>query len=492
SKLTHLLDGQIASGSSDAVTGGQLYSLNDQLVTYLGGTSENGIWKAPSLTVNTIKEDGSTEEQSYANVAAALTGVGSSFTNMQESITKEVVKQISNEVSNVKGESLVKQDAGTHVINIGKEVEGNTINIANSQDELRILSGVKAGALSEASMEAVNGSQLYFMSKQFAEYFGGGAGYKNGEWVAPNFKVIQFSSNGTVVETKDYNNVSGAFGAVNESLSNINDRIRDVENNAASNVFNWNEADAVYDVSHKGQDSQITHVADGEVKKDSTDAINGGQLWETNERVTEVENKVNSIDKQVQSIVGVSDVVVAYDKNDDGTKKNSITLMGGNESSPVLIDHVADGKIEKGSEEAVNGGQLYDYEERTAQKMGLILDDAKKYVDERLENVIMDGVLNDAQAYTDMKFEALTYGIEGVRKEARQAAAIGLAVSNLRYYDIPGSLSLSFGTGLWRSQSAFAIGAGYTSENGNVRSNLSITSAGGHWGTGAGITLRLK
>ncbi|WP_282460434.1 YadA-like family protein, partial [Bartonella henselae] len=56
----------------------------------------------------------------------------------------------------------------------------------------------------------------------------------------------------------------------------------------------------------------------------------------------------------------------------------------------------------------------------------------------------------------------------------------------------PGSLSLSFGTGIWRSQSAFAVGAGYTSEDGNIRSNLSITNAGGHWGVGAGITLRLK
>ncbi|MET3589662.1 autotransporter adhesin, partial [Bartonella silvatica] len=98
----------------------------------------------------------------------------------------------------------------------------------------------------------------------------------------------------------------------------------------------------------------------------------------------------------------------------------------------------------------------------------------------------------EAKFYTDTKFETLSYAIEDVRKEARQAAAIGLAVSNLRYYDIPGSLSLSFGTGAWRNQSAFAVGAGYTSEDGNIRSNISVTSSGGHWGIGAGITLRLR
>ncbi|WP_208433365.1 YadA-like family protein, partial [Bartonella koehlerae] len=101
-------------------------------------------------------------------------------------------------------------------------------------------------------------------------------------------------------------------------------------------------------------------------------------------------------------------------------------------------------------------------------------------------------VMNEAKAYTDMKFETLSYAVEDVRKEARQAAAIGLAVSNLSYDDKPGKLSLSFGTGIWRSQSAFAVGAGYMSEDGNIRSNLSITSAGGHWGVGAGFRITIN
>ncbi|WP_375672750.1 YadA-like family protein, partial [Bartonella sp. AA16SXTY] len=104
-------------------------------------------------------------------------------------------------------------------------------------------------------------------------------------------------------------------------------------------------------------------------------------------------------------------------------------------------------------------------------------------------NIVIDAIddaVERANNYTNMKFEALNYSIENVRKEARQAAAIGLAVSNLRYNDTPGKLSVGFGSGLWRSQSAFAFGAGYTSESGSIRSNLSITTSGGHWGIGAG------
>ncbi|WP_019222134.1 YadA-like family protein, partial [Bartonella rattaustraliani] len=70
--------------------------------------------------------------------------------------------------------------------------------------------------------------------------------------------------------------------------------------------------------------------------------------------------------------------------------------------------------------------------------------------------------------------------------------AIGLAVSNLSYDNTPGKLSLSFGTGAWRNQSAFAFGAGYMSEDGKIRSNFSITSAGGHFGIGAAIILRVQ
>uniref|UniRef100_UPI0035D0B036 YadA-like family protein n=1 Tax=Bartonella sp. MR90HLJMH TaxID=3243559 RepID=UPI0035D0B036 len=133
-------------------------------------------------------------------------------------------------------------------------------------------------------------------------------------------------------------------------------------------------------------------------------------------------------------------------------------------------------------------GQLHDY---TEQQMKTVLEDANKYTDEKV-NGLVNNSINEAKSYTDMKFDALSYDITNVRKEARQAAAIGLAVSNLRYFDDPGSVSVSFGGGFWRGQSAFAIGAGYTSEDGKIRSNLSATSAGGQWGVGGGITLKLR
>ncbi|WP_175868529.1 Vomp family autotransporter, partial [Bartonella gabonensis] len=344
------------------------------------------------------------------------------------------------------------------------------------------------GDVSSGSTEAITGNQLYQLNQTLALYLGGGAGYNDGKWTAPTFSVSQFDGEGHGDNKKDYHDVASAFEGVNGSLSSINDRVNEVAQNVTSNSLNWSETEQAYDASHNGAESKITHVADGKVEEGSKEVVNGGQLWETNQKVSAVENRVDGIDKQVQDIAIAAEGVVKYDKDEEGHKTNKITLVGGNESDPVLIDNVAEGRIESGSKEAITGGQLHDYTER---QMKLVLEDAKKYTDEHFDSIVNKGI-EESKSYTDMKFETLSYDIADVRKEARQAAAIGLAVSNLRYYDIPGSLSISLGSGLWRNQSAFAVGAGYTSEDGNIRSNVSITSAGGHWGVGAGITLRLR
>ncbi|WP_180753536.1 Vomp family autotransporter, partial [Bartonella tribocorum] len=602
SKITSLADGNIATGSSDAVTGSQLYSMNNTLATYLGGGTkyENGQWTVPSFKVNTVSEDGSkVEEKSYGSVSEAFESVGTSFSNLH--------KELKNEINQVVGDSLVKQDEETKVIKIGAEKEGTEVTVSNSHGDTRSITGVKAATVSETSTEAVNGSQLYSLNQTLASYLGGGAKYEEGQWSAPSFKIVSFKEDGSSEETS-YDNVAAAFAGVNnsftklhhelsdnieqnallwsdedkafvalhgkgeersksklshlvdgdisegsteaitgnqlyqlhqtlamylgggasyadgqwhapefhvaqfgvdgssgdkavyhdvasafdgvsDSMTSMNDRIKEVSNNLDTNVLTWSEEQGAYDASHKGVPSKITNVSDGKVGEGSQEVVNGGQLWTTNEKVKKVEQKVDTINQRVKDIeVAVTDGAVNYDKDDDGKKTNSITLVGGDDSAPVLIDNVGDGKIEKGSHQAVNGGQLHDY---TAEQMKLVLDDAKKYTDDQVSSLVNNGV-NEAKSYTDMKFETLSYAVEDVRKEARQAAAIGLAVSNLRYYDIPGSLSISFGSGLWRSQSALAFGAGYTSEDGNIRSNVSVTSAGGHWGIGAGITLRLR
>ncbi|WP_375684207.1 Vomp family autotransporter [Bartonella sp. CB15SXKL] len=509
--LHNVKDGIIAQGSHDAINGNQINKISGDIANYFGGGAsfENGAFKGPNYSLSVIVEDGQVAKANYHDVGSALSGLDANVKSVNTHLTnvvKDVNEKITNITQEVKGDALLW--SGDEQAFVAQHGEGRT------NSKIKFLAN---GDISANSTDAINGSQLYLMSNQLAAYFGGGAGYNNGKWTAPTFKITHFKANGSSAEKKDYHDVASAFDGVSESMSKINDRIQNVENNVSSNGLNWNEQKKAYDASHDGQPSKIINVADGKIAEGSKDAVNGGQLWETNERITGVEKDIKHIENRVDNIsttvtnIGetvfniedrvdnientvnnLSDGAVNYDKDVDGKKTNKITLKGGNESEPVMIDNVADGRIEQGSKEAVNGGQLHDY---TEQQMKVVLDQSKHYTDQRVNNIVIDAIddaVDRAHQYTDMKFNILSYDIKSVRKEARQAAAVGLAVSNLRYFDEPGSLSVSFGSGTWRGQSAFALGAGYTSENGKIRSNLSATSAGGHWGIGGAITLKIK
>ncbi len=515
-KISGVANGMLSANSTEAVNGSQLFEVDTkvnvlstevtELSDYFDEVQQGALNIAKHISLylggganvlEGIAPNYNIQGRIYDNVETAFNAVDTSLTGIYDL------------VSNVIENDLVQQKDNDSPITIGKATNGLEINIANSKEQERKLSGVMSGEISLTSTEAINGSQLYSMGTQLAAYLGGGAKYENGQWIAPSFMISQFNSDGSVSK-QQYQSVADAFGGVNDSMKNINDRINEATDKFDSDVVHWNHDKGAYDVSYNGQAGKITNVAKGEVTQDSTDAVNGAQLWETNNRIDGVEkdvqhleNRVDNISNTIADIGGLvtdienkfddfADGVVSYDKNEDGEKTNKITLAGGDESEPVLIDNLADGNIKKGSKEAVNGGQLHDY---TEQQMKIALEDAKKYTDQRVNNIVVDAIddaVEKSKQYTDMRFDVLNYGIENARKEARQAAAIGLAVSNLRYNDTPGKLSIAFGTGIWRSQSAFAFGAGYTSENGDIKSNLSLTSSGGHWGIGAGFNFTLN
>ncbi|WP_455477228.1 Vomp family autotransporter [Bartonella sp. B41] len=503
--ISGVKSGATSSSSKEAVNGSQLYSTNTTLVSYFGGGAQyNGDkWMAPTFKLVTVSASGSNEEKSYNDVAAAFTGVGSSFTNLDKKLNK-----ISDQIND---NSIVGYDTSTNVISIGSGKGGSTISIVNNEHETRIISGVKNGAISSESKEAVNGSQLYSMNTTLAAYFGGGASYNDGVWTVPNFQIAHINDDGSIVTEKKYNNVASALSDVSKSILNVNNRLSEIKNNVSSDsVLVWDNEKEAYDASREGQRSKITNVANGTVAQNSTDVVNGGQLWNTDKSVTDVEKRVSHVEKNVddlsntvtdmddvlvgieKKVDGITDGVVTYNRDQNGKKTNKIALSGGDESEPVLIDNLADGHIASKSKEAINGGQLYDYTEK---RMNTVFEDAKQYTDQRVSNITVDAIdeaFEQSKKYTDLKFENLNYSIEGSRKEARQAAAIGLAVANLHYNDSPGKLSISFGGGLWRSQTALAFGAGYTSESGNIRSSLSVTSSGGHWGVGGAFNVTLN
>ncbi|MCO6181012.1 YadA-like family protein [Ciceribacter sp. RN22] len=299
-----------------------------------------------------------------------------------------------------------------------------------------------------------------------------------------------------------------AFSAVSGGLTSI----QNGSSGVVQRTGNANET-ALTETGGTGTDpgaaQKLTNLAAGTVSSISADAINGTQLYGVSQSVAtnlgggSVVNTDGTVSAPTYNIAGnsytnVGDALgaldsqsanaVQYDTDSSGNKLNSVTLKGGDPNAPVLLSNLATGVADT---DAVNVKQLKDgvvsANAYTDTKVTWAIDQANTYSDQ-----VGATTLNKANAYTDYKFGQLNQELGEVRGEARQAAAIGLAAASLRYDDRPGKASVAIGGGVWRGEGALAFGAGYTSEEGRVRANVSGTVAGGHVGVGAGLSFTLN
>ncbi|TNH10403.1 hypothetical protein FHQ26_05350, partial [Testudinibacter sp. TR-2022] len=117
----------------------------------------------------------------------------------------------------------------------------------------------------------------------------------------------------------------------------------------------------------------LSNLKDGLVGQDSHDAVTGGQLYTTNQKVGELETKVQALASGSAGAAGNDKGALKYDKDTSGQYVyNKATLgvdpnckAGSNPNDPdclgegVVLSNVKGGKVAKGSKEVVNGGQLY-------------------------------------------------------------------------------------------------------------------------------------
>ncbi|MCZ2159219.1 hypothetical protein NPX99_08215, partial [Bartonella sp. 220] len=92
--------GAISEESTEAITGRQIYSLNQTLAAYLGGDAafkadqglfhDEEVWIAPTYTLSHIAEDGTVGTASYNDVGSALSGLDINVKNVNTHLTKAI------------------------------------------------------------------------------------------------------------------------------------------------------------------------------------------------------------------------------------------------------------------------------------------------------------------------------------------------------------------------------------------------------------------
>ncbi|WP_250626897.1 ESPR-type extended signal peptide-containing protein [Pinirhizobacter soli] len=283
---------------------------------------------------------------------------------------------------------LVQQDATSRDITVAAGTDGGRVNFAGT-DGARKLAGVAAGELSATSAEAVNGSQLFATNERVTKNEGdivtiGDRVTKNeGDIVTIGSRVTK--NEGDIVTigdrvTSTETNVTNLDGRVTTNEGDIVD-IRKQLGSGSIGLVQQDETSRDITVAagtdggrvnFAGTDGarKLAGVAAGELSATSAEAVNGSQLFATNERVTKSEGDIVNLDGRVTKNEG--DIIDLGDRINNGSV-GLVQQAGANASVTVaaasggtVVDFTGtDGTrqlkgVSEGSDDtdAVNVGQL--------------------------------------------------------------------------------------------------------------------------------------
>ncbi|WP_455479530.1 hypothetical protein V4B17_00180 [Bartonella sp. B23] len=92
----------------------------------------------------------------------------------------------------------------------------------------------------------------------------------------PSYKLLHIFTDGVVTD-KPCEGVEKAFKELGKNIKTVNDRIKEVSEGVAQDSLSWSNESNVFVVQHGKEktNSKITHLANGDITKNSIDAING-------------------------------------------------------------------------------------------------------------------------------------------------------------------------------------------------------------------------
>lgn len=321
-KIQYIADGAVSNGSTDAITGNQLFATNQAVST---------------------AQSTATSAQTAANAAKA-----------------DAAKALA-ETTALAG--LVSQTAVSGSVRLGEKNSGTVLDVRNSANASRKVTGVADGTVSASSNEAVNGKQLNATNVQVA------AVEKAATAAQADATAAKADAANALVST------TALEGLVSQTAANGNVRL------------GGKNSGTVLDVRNSANASRkLTGVADGLVNASSYEAVNGRQLNATNDKVAAVESiaraagteaaaaKTDAAKALVETAaLGGLVAQVSTTGNVRLGERNSGTTLDVRNSANAnrKISGVADGLLSTSSTEAVSGKQLHSSNSRISALEGV-------------------------------------------------------------------------------------------------------------------------
>ena len=394
-KLINVADGTVAADSQEAVNGGQLFSTNQDVAQ------------------NTADIAGNT---------AAITGIDSRVTNVEGSVTN-----LDGRMNNVEGDitsittnlssgtiGMVQQSAAGENLTVGKDSDGAAVDFLGTAGARKLIN-VADGTLAADSQEAVNGGQLFSTNQDVAQ---------NTADIAGNTAAITGLDGRVTQNSSDIASNAASITSLDGRMGNVEGDITSITTNLSSGTIGMVQQSAAGENLTVGKDSdgaavdflgtagarKLINVADGTLAADSQEAVNGGQLFSTNQdvaqntadiagntaaitgldgrvtgidsRVTNVEGSVTNLDGRMNNVEGdITSITTNLSSGTIGMVQQSAAgenLTVGKDSDGAAVDflgtagarkliNVANGTVAADSQEAVNGGQLFSTNQDVAQ-----------------------------------------------------------------------------------------------------------------------------
>ncbi|PJL41713.1 YadA-like family protein [Stenotrophomonas maltophilia] len=481
-KITNVAAGSILAGSSDAITGDQLFSTNSTVANYFGGTTAyNGttnVWTAPKFSISSIATDGTFTSGDYNNVTAAFTAVDGSLKVLNQRITNNSGGSAYLAVNSTAAPATA---AGAEAVAVGPQAS------AAGANSVAVGNGASASAGNSVALGAGSVASVGAQSGYTGAYGQTGASNSAGEVSVGSTgseRKITHVADGS--DTYDATNVgqlkNGVNYAIDESKKYTDQKIQNITNVAGS--FRANNTNNLADPSASGANSAAGGAGSTAAGANSTALGNGSQAQADNSVALgagSVANRANTVsvgaagaERQVVNVADGSQATdavnvrqlqasqqgtIRYDTTVNGaTNYNSVTL-GSTNSGPTTVRNVAAGTA---GTDAVNVDQL-------KSGMAQTLDWSKAYTDERMGGFERDLRKTDNRASAGIASAMATAALPQPSEAGRSMASVAAGSYNGESGVAVGISGVSEG-GRWiykfsgstnsRGEAGVAVGAG--------------------------------
>ncbi|QWJ20156.1 trimeric autotransporter adhesin SadA [Salmonella enterica] len=328
SKITNLAAGTLAADSTDAVNGSQLFDTNEKVDQNTADITTN----TNSINQNTADITANTDSinQNTTDIAANTTSINQNTTDIATNTTN--INSLSDSVTTLTDDALL-WDAASGAFS------------ANHNGSASKITNLAAGTLAADSTDAVNGSQLFATNENVSQ---------NTADITTNTNSINQNTADITTNTNSINQNTTDIATNTTNINNLSDSITTLTDDALL----WDAASGTFSASRSGSASKITNLAAGTLAADSTDAVNGSQLYETNQRVDQNTSAIADINT---SITNLSSDNLSWNET-----TSSFSASHGS-STTNKITNVAAGELSEESTDAVNGSQLFETNEKVDQ-----------------------------------------------------------------------------------------------------------------------------